>query len=80
MDGFKARATSSDSTQQALTLVEIIELKWLLAGQGVHVHVERLQADPRYAAATLQAAADSTQPILRATAQRLRTRLGLLLA
>jgi hypothetical protein len=77
MDGSKAIAIPRDSTQLALTLVEIIELKWLLAGQGIRVHVERLQQDPHYAADTLQAAADSPQPILRATARRLRARLGL---
>lgn len=32
-----------------LSLVEIVELKWLLAGQGVHVHVEKLQNDAEYA-------------------------------
>jgi hypothetical protein len=79
MDRSKASAISPDSTQLALTLLEIIELKWLLAGQGVRVHVERLQQDPQYAAATLKAAADSPQPILRATAKRLSARLGLLL-
>ena len=29
-------------------LIEIVELKWLLRGHGVHVHVERLQSDPEY--------------------------------
>jgi hypothetical protein len=61
----------------ALTLVEIIELKWLLAGEGVRLHVERLQNDPAYAERALQQALDSSHPLLRATATRLKARLGL---
>jgi len=56
-------------------LVEIIELKWLLAGEGIHLHVERLQADPAYASRALNEAAASASPTLRATALRLRGRL-----
>ncbi|KPF60841.1 hypothetical protein D621_01810 [beta proteobacterium AAP51] len=53
-------------------LVEIIELKWLLRGHGVHVHVERLQSDREYARETLDAAAALPNAALRAAAQRLR--------
>lgn len=56
-------------------LVEIIELKWLLAGEGIHIHVERLQADSAYASRALNEAAASASPTLRATALRLRNRL-----
>jgi predicted metal-dependent phosphoesterase TrpH len=61
----------------AVRLVEIIELKWLLAGQGIHVHVERLQNDSAYARETLERAAESPSAALRETATRLRLRLGL---
>ncbi|MCW5612408.1 MAG: hypothetical protein KIS83_17290 [Rubrivivax sp.] len=61
----------------SVTLVEIIELKWLLAGQGVHVHVERLQQDAGYARETLDRAAASPSAALRETAARLRHRLGI---
>jgi len=44
-------AVESDSG----TLVEIIELKWLLAGEGFHVHVERLRTDRDYARQALTA-------------------------
>jgi hypothetical protein len=64
-------STDTDS----VTLVEIIELKWLLAGQGVHLHVERLQSDPGYARQTLDRAAASPSAALRETAARLRQRL-----
>lgn len=61
----------------AQLLVEIVELKWLLAGQGVHVHVERLQTDREYARHTLDAAATSPHPGLRKAAGRVRQGLGL---
>ena len=35
--------------KQALKLVDIIDFKWLMIGEGHHVHVERLQRDPAYA-------------------------------
>jgi hypothetical protein len=56
-------------------LVEIIELKWLLSGEGVHLHVERLLADADYARRALDHAAASERPALRAAASRLRVRL-----
>lgn len=67
--------TALDPASQAL--VEIIEFKWLLAGEGVHVHVERLQSDPEYARQSLDRAAASPNAALRETAVRLRRRLGL---
>ena len=60
----------------ALPLVKIIELKWLLAGEGVHIHVERLQRDVDYARQTLDQAAQSPSPALRAAAVQLRSRLS----
>jgi len=56
----------------ALALVEIIDLKWLLAGEGLHLHVERLQKDPVYARGILGAAAESPNQALRAVAERVR--------
>jgi hypothetical protein len=60
----------------ALTLVEIIELKWLMVAEGVRVHVERLQTDAAYADHMLSLAAASEHATLRHTALRLRKRLG----
>ena len=70
-------SVTSPGASVTLSLVEIIELKWLLAGEGVHVHVERLQSDLDYARSTLQRAALCQQPNLRAAAARLRQRMGL---
>jgi hypothetical protein len=58
-----------------LPLVQIIELKWLLAGHGLHIHVERLQRDPAYARSILGAAAALDSPVLCAIARRLLARL-----
>ncbi|MGL6109641.1 MAG: hypothetical protein ACRC2B_06015 [Rubrivivax sp.] len=59
----------------ALQLVDIVELKWLLAGEGLHVHVEKLQSDPGYAHECLCAAERSGNPTLRQVAAGMRTRL-----
>ena len=78
MPGSSDSSESADSSlcpSAALPLVEIIELKWLLAGEGIHIHVERLQTDPAYACRALDEAAASASPVLRATALRLRSRL-----
>jgi hypothetical protein len=58
-------------------LVEIIELKWLLRGHGIDVHVERLQTDAEYARGTLDLAATTPNPALRSAAERLRRCLEL---
>jgi hypothetical protein len=58
-------------------LVEIIELKWLLAGHGMRIHVEQLLHDPEYARRTLDCAAGTASPVLRDVAARLRLHLGL---
>jgi hypothetical protein len=60
----------------AAPLVEVIELKWLLAGEGVYLHVERMLADDVYAGRALARAAASASPVLRAAAERLRARLA----
>jgi hypothetical protein len=58
-----------------LQLVDIVHLKWLLAGEGLHVHVERLQNDPGYANECLCAAEGSGNATLRQVAAGLRSRL-----
>jgi hypothetical protein len=60
-----------------MALVEIVELKWLLAGEGLHLHVERLQSDPQYARRILDLAEASKNDALRAAAARVRKALEL---
>ena len=69
--------TATPTVPDAVALVEIIELKWLMAGEGLRVHVERLQAEPAYALQTLALAEASSQTALRLLAGRLRTKLQL---
>ena len=67
------RATlAPQMTSASACLVEIVELKWLLRGHGIHVHVERLQSDTEYARETLDAAAAMPNAALRLAAARLR--------
>jgi hypothetical protein len=66
----------TDAERQALSLVEIIDLKWLLAGLGLRVHVERLQSDPAYADQVLGQAECSGNDALREAAARVRQRLA----
>lgn len=63
--------------RQALQLVDIIDFKWLLARDGMHVHVERLQSDPLYLRECLAQAAQSPRDAVRAAALRLSKLLGL---
>jgi len=63
-----------DCPPAELPLLEIVDLKWLLASEGVHLHVERLQTDPAYASEILALAAGSVNAALRAAAQRLGAR------
>ena len=67
----------SATAQCPLQLVEIIDFKWLMAGAGHRVHVERLQADRAYAGQCLALGAASPTPALRDAAQRLATTLDL---
>lgn len=67
----------SQHEPDALALVEIIDLKWLLTGEGVHLHVERLQRDPAYARGILDAALNSPNPTLTTVAARVRKLLSL---
>jgi hypothetical protein len=69
--------TVSQDVRASTCLVDIIELKWLLTGHGVHVHVERLQNDPEYARGMIDRAASAPSDALRDVAARLRVCLGL---
>jgi len=64
-----------EGERQVLSLVDVIDLKWLLAREGVHLHVERLQRDPDYAGELLALADGSSNEALRAAADRVRRHL-----
>ena len=56
-------------------LVESVQLKWLLAGTGVRLHVERLISDPAYAKEALQEAEACDNPTVREVGRRMRCQL-----
>jgi len=62
----------TDAEVELLPLVAVIELKWLAAGVGQHLHVERMQRDASYARGVLDAAESSSQAALQRAAARLR--------
>jgi hypothetical protein len=68
--------TSQLPVVESPQLIDIVHLKWIMAGEGVHVHVERLQTDPVYARACLAVAACSANKTLRSIAARLLARLA----
>lgn len=61
---------------QALQLVDLIDLKWLLAGIGHRVHVERMMADRGYAQQCLKFAAQSPGAEVREAAAKVCRQLG----
>lgn len=62
---------------EAGCLVDVIDLKWLLAGQGHRLHVERMLSDRAYALHCLALAAGSPQEAARVLGARLAAGLGL---
>ncbi len=70
-------STLAHPTADSGCLLEIIELKWLLAGHGLRIHVEQLLHDPEYARHTLDCADTTANPVLCEVAARLRRHLGL---
>ena len=60
------------SERQTVALVDIIDFKWLMAHEGRHVNVERLQNEPAYARECLAQADTSCTPALQHVAAALR--------
>lgn len=52
-------------------LLAFVDFKWLMAGEGHRVDLDRLQQEPVYARACLALAAGSASATLRQAAQRL---------
>jgi hypothetical protein len=67
----------SPDTPCSIELVDIIDFKWLMAHEGHHVHVERLQVDPAYAAECFAKAARSSAEACRNAGERLARGLAL---
>jgi hypothetical protein len=56
-------------------LVELVDFKWLMAGEGHRIDLDRLQQDRSYARGCLSLAAGSSCGALRDAARRVRCRL-----
>jgi hypothetical protein len=67
--------TYKSTERQALDLLDVVDFKWLMAGGGRHVHVERMQHDAAYADDCLGQAAMSSNEALQRVAARLRAQL-----
>jgi hypothetical protein len=52
-------------------LIDLVDFKWLMAGEGHIVHLERLQSDPVYALQCLQRGLVAQCEPLRFSARRL---------
>ena len=68
--------TCLPSESSVISLVDLVDFKWLMAHEGYAVHVERLQQDPVYARDRLALAAASPTPALRHVAAVLRRTLA----
>ena len=67
--GFAAAPQMAASGPPAL--LELVDFKWLMVGEGHRVDLDRLQADPAYIRGCLALAAGSTSFTLRQAAERL---------
>lgn len=70
------RTPDAAETMPTLQLVDVIDLKWLMAGIGHRVHVERLLADAGYARQCLALASAAPEAEVRAAAARVCRQLG----
>jgi hypothetical protein len=67
----------SNLEYRALELVDVVDFKWLMAHEGHHVQVERLESDRDYACQCFAVAAASPVAALNRAARRLAHQLGL---
>jgi hypothetical protein len=70
-------AATDAGTDERLVLLEEVDFKWLMAGQGWWIDTWRLHTDPGYASHLLQLVEQTPSAALRTCAAHLQTRLGL---
>jgi hypothetical protein len=61
----------SQAVLSPLDLLDLVDFKWLMAGEGHGVHVERMQSDPAYAEQRLRVGVASKGETLRRCSARL---------
>lgn len=72
-----APAAAASLSAAAPNLLDFVDFKWLMAGEGHRIDLGRLQADTAYARGCLALAQGSTSATLRGSALRLGRALGL---
>ena len=75
-----ARHPAPATPAAPLRLLEFVDFKWLMAGEGHRVDLDRLQHEPAYARGCLAVAGGSTSSTLRRAADRLASGLAPVLA
>ena len=73
--GFQAVGDAGSADAQVLLLTEV-DFKWLMAGQGWWINLQRLHCDPSYAAGILHSALASPCAAVRECAALLQAQLG----
>ena len=72
-----AAASSSPSTTPVCPeLIEFVDFKWLMAGEGHRIDLDRLRTEPAYTRSCLALAGGSTSATLRQAGARLARALG----
>ena len=66
----------ASSTDDRGLLLEEVDFKWLMAGQGWWIDTARLHTDPRYAAEMLELVQATELPALKHCADQLRAQVG----
>lgn len=72
-----AAAAADTGTDERLVLLEEVDFKWLMAGQGWWIDTGRLHTDTGCASHLLQLVAQTPSAELRTCAAHLQARLGL---
>ena len=70
-------AAKEAGTDERLVLLEEVDFKWLMAGQGWWIDTWRLHTDSGYASHLLQLVEQTPSAALRTCAAHLQARLGL---
>jgi len=63
--------TTIEHAVPVLNVVDLVDFKWLMAGEGHHIDVARLQTDVAYARGCLALAGGSTSAVMRRVAVQL---------
>ena len=72
----RAAAATTAATPVCPELIEFVDFKWLMAGEGHRIDLDRLRTEPAYTRGCLALAGGSTSATLRRAGARLARALG----